>query len=291
VVSAGANGTMEGKRSLYDRIETAARAVEGTIRDCSKRWTGPRFGVVLGTGLGGFDREIDVSARIPYTDVPGFPPLRAVSHEGAFTIGSVAGRGVLLLEGRYHLYEGYSLEDVTFPVRLLKKLGVDLAVFSNAAGGLDPDGRAGDIMLIDDHLNLTGANPLVGPNDDRLGPRFPDMCRPYDPKALEIAEAIAREEGIRARRGVYAALLGPCLETRAEYRYLRTIGADAVGMSTVPEVIVAVHAGLRSFGISCITDRCIPEELKPVNIGEILRVAAEAEPKMRRLVRRLIERY
>jgi purine-nucleoside phosphorylase len=198
---------------------------------------------------------------------------------------------VALMEGRYHLYEGYSLEQVTFPVRVLRELGVELAVFSNAAGGLDPASRAGDLMIIEDHLNLMGMNPLVGPNDERLGPRFPDMCRPYDLRAIEQVEAIAREEGIPVRRGVYAALTGPCLETRAEYRYLRRIGADAVGMSTVPEVIVAVHAGLRAFGISCITDRCIPEELKPVNIEEILRIAGEAEPKMTRLVKRLLQCY
>jgi len=165
------------------------------------------------------------------------------------------------------------------------------AIFSCAAGGLDPRYRAGDLMAIDDHLNLMGQNPLIGPNEDRLGPRFPDMCEPYDRRALELAASIALEDGITLHRGVYAALTGPCLETRAEYRYLRTVGADAVGMSTVPEVIVAVHAGMRSFGIACITDRCIPEELKPVKIEEILKVAALAEPKMGRLVSRLIQCY
>jgi len=274
---------MESRPGLYERIEAAAAAIEGATR------VRPRFGVVLGTGLGGFERDVQVDARIPYSKVPGFPPLRAVSHEGTLTLGTIGGRGVILLEGRYHFYEGYGVDAVTFPVRVMRRLGVELAVFSNAAGGLDPAYRPGDIMLIDDHINLMGVNPLIGPNDDRLGPRFPDMCRPYDPAALEKAEAIARAEGIPVHRGVYAALTGPCLETRAEYRFLRTIGADAVGMSTVPEVIVAVHGGLRAFGISCITDRCIPEELKPVDIREILRTAAVAEPKMRRLVRRLIE--
>ena len=270
---------------LHGRIARAAAAIAARVR------TQPRFAVVLGTGLGGFDREVQVDARIPYQEIPGFPPLRAVSHEGILTLGTIGGRGVVLMEGRYHLYEGYRLDEITFPVRVFRKLGVELAIFSNAAGGLDPSHKAGDILLIEDHINLMGVNPLVGPNDERIGPRFPDMCDPYDPKALSILEEIARAEGIPVHRGVYAALSGPCLETRAEYRFLRTIGADAVGMSTVPEVIAAVHCGLKAFGISCITDRCIPEELKPVDIQEILKTAAEAEPKMRRLVRRLIESY
>ncbi len=278
-------GTKPAREMPFDRVEAAAAAVRAitSIR--------PRFGVVLGTGLGGFDREIQVETKIAFEQVPGFPPLRAVSHEGALTFGSIAGRPVVVMEGRYHLYEGYSLDEIVFPVRLMRRLGVDLAVLSNAAGGLNPAWRAGDLMAIDDHINLMGANPLVGPNDERLGPRFPDMCEPYDRAAIVKAEEIARAEGIRLQRGVYAAMTGPCLETRAEYRFLRTIGADAIGMSTVPEAIAAVHCGLRVFGISCITDRCVPEELKPVKIEEILRVAAEAEPKMRRLVRRLIESY
>lgn len=268
--------------TLYDRVHAAADAIR-------RRWpTRPRFGIVLGTGLGGLTREAEIDVRLPFHEVPGFPRLEAVSHEGAISLGRLAGQSVVLLEGRYHLYEGYSLEEVTFGVRVLKALGAELAVFSNAAGGLNPDFGLGDLMVIDDHINLLGMNPLIGPNDERLGPRFPDMCAPYDAKAIALAVSLCRDEGIRARRGTYAALTGPCLETRAEYRYLRIIGADAVGMSTVPEVIVAVHAGLRVFGVSCITDRCIPEELKPVNIEEILKVAAEAEPKMTRLVRRLL---
>ena len=272
-------------QDLHERIGRAAEAILAHAR------TKPRFAVVLGTGLGGFDREVQVDARLPYHEIPGFPPLRAVSHEGNLTLGTLGGRGVVLMEGRYHLYEGYRLEEIVFPVRVFARMGVELAVFSNAAGGMDPAFRGGDMMLMADHMNLMGVNPLVGPNDDRIGPRFPDMCDPYDLRALSLAEAAARAEGIPVRRGTYVALTGPCLETRAEYRFLRTIGADAVGMSTVPEVIAAVHCGLKSFGISCITDRCIPEELRPVDIQEILRTAAEAEPKMRRLVRRLIETY
>ncbi len=274
-----------GETDLYERVREAAAAIRERTR------LRPRFGVVLGSGLGGFAREIEHGTRIPYEEIPHFPPLRAVSHAGVFTLGTIEAQPVALLEGRYHLYEGYSPEEVTFPVRVLKELGVELAIFSNAAGGLNPAYRAGDIMLIDDHINLLGSTPLVGPNDERLGPRFPDMFEPYDRKALLAAEEAARAEGLHVHRGVYAALVGPCLETRAEYRFLRTIGADAVGMSTVPEAIAAAHAGLRSFALSCITDRCVPEELKPVDIEEILRIAAEAEPRISRLVRRLIRTY
>jgi purine-nucleoside phosphorylase len=249
----------------------------------------PSVGITLGTGLGGLASEIEVEARIPYAEIPGFPEPRVISHEGALTIGRLGGKTVAALEGRYHFYEGYSLEELTLPVRVLRALGVELAIFSNAAGGLNPAFEKGDIMVITDHLNLMGANPLVGPNDDALGPRFPDMCEPYDLGLVREVELIARGLGIRVQRGVYAGLTGPCLETRAEYRYLRTIGADAVGMSTVPEVIVAVHAGLRVVGLSCITDMCLPDALAPVQIEEILRVAAAAEPKMRALVKRLLE--
>lgn len=269
--------------TLRDKVEEAARAVQ------SRSKLTPRFGITLGTGLGGLTREIEVEARIPYSEIPHFPEPRVMSHEGSLVLGRIAGKPVMALEGRYHLYEGYSLEEITLPVRVMKAMGVEVSIFSNAAGGLNPIFRAGDIMVISDHLNLMGVNPLVGPNDDSLGPRFPDMCEPYDLKIVSRLEAIALESGVRASRGVYAALTGPCLETRAEYRFLRAVGADAVGMSTVPEVIVAVHAGLKVAGISCITDLCLPDALQPVKIEEILRVAAEAEPKMTLLVRRLIE--
>jgi purine-nucleoside phosphorylase len=212
-------------------------------------------------------------------------------HKGELVVGKLGEETVAALEGRYHYYEGYSLDEITFPVRVLRALGAELAIFSNAAGGLNPNFQKGDIMIIADHMNLMGVNPLIGPNDDALGPRFPDMCEPYSLDVISRIEKIALESGIRAPRGVYAALTGPCLETRAEYRFLRTIGADAVGMSTVPEVIVAVHAGLKVAGLSCITDLCLPDALKPVNIQEILQVAAEAEPRMTLLVQRLVESY
>jgi purine-nucleoside phosphorylase len=210
-------------------------------------------------------------------------------HEGTLILGNLGGKPVACLEGRYHCYEGYTLEEVTLPVRVLKALGVEYAIFSNAAGGLNPQFQKGDIMLIEDHINLMGVNPLVGPNDESLGPRYPDMSEPYDLRALARMEEIALESRIRTQRGVYVALTGPCLETRAEYRFLRTIGADAVGMSTVPEIIVAVHSGLKSIGISCITDICLPDALKAVEISEIIRVASEAEPKIALLVQRFVE--
>jgi purine-nucleoside phosphorylase len=267
---------------LKERIDAAVEAVRGrsSVR--------PRVGITLGTGLGGLVEEMEIDCRIPYAEIPGFPHPRVTSHEGTLILGALAGCPAAVLEGRYHVYEGYSLEEITLPVRVLSALGVELAIFSNAAGGLHPQFERGDIMLIADHINLMGVNPLIGPNDDRLGPRFPDMSQPYHRETTARLETLALDLGIRTRRGVYAALTGPCLETPAEYRFLRLIGADAVGMSTVPEVIVAAHCGLRSIGLSCITDICLPDALEPVKIQEILRVAAEAEPKMRCLVTALV---
>lgn len=270
---------------LRERIDRAAEAVR-------ERWgETPEFGITLGTGLGGIVRQMDVEVRIPYPEVPGFPEARVTSHEGNLLLGRLAGRRVIAMEGRYHFYEGYSLDEITLPVRVMQALGVRLAIFSNAAGGLDPQLRRGDILLITDHINLMGVNPLIGPNDDRVGPRFPDMSRPYSPEATARLEEIALSEGIRARRGVYVALTGPCLETAAEYRFLRMIGADAVGMSTVPEVIAAVHAGLPSVALSCITDLCLADALQPVDLPEILRVAAEAEPRIMRLVTEFVRTW
>ena len=245
--------------------------------------------MILGTGLGGLASEIEDAATIPYSEIPHFPDPEIQSHSGNLLIGRLGGKPVAAMEGRCHYYEGYSLEEVTLPVRAMKGLGAETLIVSSASGGLNPYFEKGDLLLIDDHINLMGVNQLVGPNDDRLGPRFPDMCRPYDPELLRNAEAIALAEGIRVQKGVYLALTGPCLETRAEYRFLRNCGADAVGMSTVPEVIVGVHAGLKIFGISCITDLCLPDALEPVNIDEIIRVAGDAEPKITLLVRRLVE--
>ena len=266
---------------------TTVRLAAEAIRARSN--TEPRYGITLGTGLGGLAQQIEVESTIPYAEIPGFPSSTTVSHAGQLILGQLGGQPVIALEGRFHAYEGYSLEEITLPVRVLKALGVEVAIFSNAAGGLNPLFDQGDLMIITDHINLMGLNPLIGPNDDALGPRFPDMCDPYDLELARTLEELALENGITLRRGVYVALTGPCLETRAEYRFLRIIGADVVGMSTVPEVIVAVHSGLKVVGLSCVTDVCLPDALKPVDIEEILRVAAAAEPKMSQLVIGLLE--
>jgi purine-nucleoside phosphorylase len=273
---------------MKDNVTLGQKVAEAVAAIRARSRLAPRFGLTLGTGLGGLAREITVDERLPYAEIPWFPEPRVVSHEGALTLGTLGGQPVAVLEGRYHYYEGYSLEEVTLPVRVLKGLGVEVAVFSGAAGGLNPSFRLGDIMIVTDHLNLMGVNPLVGPNDDALGPRFPDMCEPYDLGLVERLEELALALGLRVQRRVYAAVTGPCLETRAEYRFLRMAGADAVGMSTVPEVIVGVHAGLKCVGLSCITDMCLPDALEPADIKRILEVAAAAEPKMLRLVTRFV---
>lgn len=273
------------ENDLYHRIEEATRAVR------ERSDTEPEFGVILGTGLGGFAAKVEDAVSIPFAAIPHFPHPRVISHMGNLLLGRVGGKPVAALEGRCHVYEGFSLEEVTLPVRVLRALGCEKLIVSNACGGLSPMHEKGDLLIIDDHINLMGGNPLIGPNDERLGPRFPDMSRPYDLEAIRLAEQIALEEGIRTHRGVYAAMTGPCLETRAEYRMLRTLGADVIGMSTVPEVIVAVHAGLKSLGISCITDLCLPDALEPVVVDDIIAVAGRADPLITRLVERLIERW
>jgi len=248
----------------------------------------PDVAIILGTGLGGLAGAIQPEKKIPYEAIPHFARSTVTSHKGDLLIGTLEGRRVVAMEGRFHAYEGYTMDQITFPVRVLRALGAKALIVSNACGALNPSYGKGDLMLIDDHINLLGMNPLIGPNEDSLGPRFPDMCRPYDPEFLALAEKITAEEKIPARRGVYVALTGPCLETRAEYRFLRAIGADVVGMSTVPEVIVGVHGGFRILGISIITDVCIPETLTPVDIQEIIHTANEAEPRMTRLLRRFV---
>jgi len=248
----------------------------------------PDVGIILGTGLGGLAKEIEREASIPYEEIPHFARTTAATHKGELVLGRLAGRAVAAMEGRFHLYEGHSLDQITFPVRVLKALGARVLVVSCACGAMNASYARGDLVLIDDHINLMGANPLVGPNDESLGPRWPDLSRPYDPELLALAEGAAKELGIRAHRGVYAALTGPNLETRAEYRMLRTMGADVVGMSTVPEVIVGVHAGLRILGVAIVTDLCVPETLAPADIKEIIAAASAAEPKLTALVRKTI---
>jgi purine-nucleoside phosphorylase len=267
---------------LYDQVQEAAAAIRA-------RWRGkPRVGIILGTGLGGLVEDIAAEAALPYGDVPHFPVPTVQSHAGRLVCGQLGGKGVVAMEGRFHYYEGYSLQQITLPVRVMKALGCDTLIVSNACGGMNPQFAKGDLMVIEDHINLLGDNPLIGPNDDRLGPRFPDMCRPYDPQLLALARRVALEERIVCHQGVFVAVPGPNLETRAEYRFLRAGGADVVGMSTVPEVIVAVHCGLRSLGLSVITDMCLPDALEPVNLPEIIATANTAEKKLRVLVRRVV---
>lgn len=245
--------------------------------------------IILGTGLGGLAREIQTVATVEYGDVPGFPLSTVESHAGRLLCGTLAGKCVVAMQGRFHRYEGYSLQQATFPVRVLRELGAGILIVSNSCGGLHPHWLAGDLMLLADHINLLGDNPLIGPNDDRLGPRFPDMSAPYDEALRASARAVALDRRISLREGVYAAVAGPNLETRAEYRMLRMAGADAVGMSTVPEVIVAIHGGMRVLGLSIITDVCLPDALEPATIEGIIATAARAEPTLTQVLRGVLE--
>jgi purine-nucleoside phosphorylase len=266
------------------KIEEAVRHVRGR-----GKWN-PEIGVVLGTGLGALIRDIEIDETIDYGDIPHFPLPTVESHSGCLVFGRLEGRSVMAMQGRFHYYEGYSMEQVTFPIRVMQRMGVGTLVVSNACGGMNPGYRRGDLMRIDDHINLIGDNPLRGPNLDELGPRFPDMSEPYDRGLGALADRVALEAGIRLHVGIYAAVAGPNLETRAEYRFLRTIGADVVGMSTVPEVIVARHANMRVLGVSIVTDECFPDALEPVDVETIIRVAGEAEPNMTRVIRDTVGR-
>ncbi len=267
---------------LFDQIQEAKTFLQ------SKWKATPKVGIILGTGLGGFAQEIQADATIPYKDIPHFPVSTVESHKGQLVCGKLAGKHVMAMEGRFHFYEGYTLKQITFPVRVMKAMGCDVLIVSNACGGMNPQWSKGDIMVIDDHINLLADNPLIGKNDDRLGLRFPDMSQPYDKKLIDLALRIALEEKIVAHRGVFVAVSGPNLETRAEYRFLRAIGADVVGMSTVPETLVGVHSNMRVLGLSVITDQCLPDHLEPVSLAEVIAVATTAEPKLRAIVRRVV---
>ncbi len=249
----------------------------------------PEFGIILGTGLGSLGSSIAVEAEIPYEEIPGFPASSVESHAGKLLLGTLAGRRVAALQGRFHRYEGYTLQQVTFPVRVLRALGAGTLVVSAAVGGMNPLWRLGDVMLVADHINLMGDSPLIGPNDESLGPRFPDMSAPYDPALAAVARRAALDLKQELREGVYVAVTGPALETRAEYRMLRAMGADVVGMSTVPEVIVAVHAGMKVLGLVVVTDLCLPDALEPANITKIIAAAEAAEPRMTALLVRTLE--
>lgn len=269
---------------LFDQIQAAV----GIIR---QRWTAtPHAGIILGTGLGGLAEQIDVQLELDYEQLAHFPQSTAHSHRGRLLCGRLQGLPVVVMDGRFHMYEGYSLKQITLPVRVMKALGAQLLIVSNACGAMNAYYRCGDLMVIDDHINLMGDNPLIGINDDRLGPRFPDMSEPYDQRLIEQAMQVARQADIGLQRGVLVAVPGPNLETRAEYRFLRGIGADVVGMSTVPEVIVAVHCGLRVLGFSVITDLCFPDCLQPARLEEIIAHANAAEPKLRTLVQGVLAR-
>ena len=270
---------------LQDKIQKAVDFIR------AKTDIKPKFAVVLGTGLDGFATQVDVKATIPYEEIPNFPRTTTAHHTGNLILGAIGGVPVVVMEGRHHYYEGYSMQEITMPIRVMRALGAENMIIVSAAGGMNPLFKLGDVMIIDDHISLMPDNPLIGVNDDTLGPRYPDMSAPYSEPMMVLAEKIALETGVRAPRGVYVGVTGPNLETRAEYRFLRAIGADAVGMSTVPEVIVGVHGDMNILAFAVLTDLCLPDALKPANIEEIVRVANEAEPKLTALVKRVITEY
>jgi purine-nucleoside phosphorylase len=249
----------------------------------------PEVAIIMGTGLGQLKNAIEIETEIDYKEIPHFPESTVESHAGKLIFGTVEGKNVVAMQGRFHYYEGYSMQQITFPVRVMKFLGADKIIISNACGCLNPQWKKGRIMLIEDHINLLGDNPLIGINDERLGPRFVDMCEPYSKRMISIAEKAALQNSIPLYKGVYAAMSGPSLETRAEYRFLRTIGVDVIGMSTVPENIVAVQMGMEVLGLSVMTDECLPDALKPVDIKEILEFAAVAEPDLVKLTKAVIK--
>ncbi|MFC1556399.1 purine-nucleoside phosphorylase [candidate division KSB1 bacterium] len=269
---------------LREQIDEAVRAIKNVTP------AEPEIAVILGTGLGKLVSEIEVESEISYENIPHFALSTVEFHEGKLIFGTLGGKRVVAMQGRFHLYEGYDVQQITFPVRVMRNLGPDTLFISNACGGLNTDFDKGDIMVITDHINLLGVNPLIGRNDDVLGPRFPDMSEPYSKALISLVEKIAEEENITIRKGVYASMTGPSLETAAEYRMLKRIGADAIGMSTVPEVIAGVHMGMKICGMSVVTDLCFPESLQPINIQEIIRIAGKAEPNLTRLIAKTIER-
>lgn len=268
---------------MFHLIEETTSFITHRIGDFT-----PEFGVILGTGLGKLAEEVEVDYQLMYANIPNFPISTVEFHTGKLIFGTLHGRRIVAMQGRLHYYEGYSMQQITFPVRVMKALGIQKLFVSNASGSLNPAIRKGNLAVIEDHINLLPDNPLRGANDVRFGPRFPDMSRPYDTEMIQQGLAIAQEKGITTHRAVYVSTPGPNLETRAEYRYMRFIGGDIVGMSTVPEVIVANHMGLPVFAISVITDEGFHEDLKPVSLAEIVEVAAAAEPKMALILKELV---
>ncbi|MFH1007844.1 MAG: purine-nucleoside phosphorylase [Candidatus Latescibacterota bacterium] len=271
-----------------DEFQTQIEEAVKCVRSFTER--SPEIGIILGTGIGGLADEIEAPVEIPYQDIPHCPVSTVATHAGKFILGRLGGKKVAVMQGRFHFYEGYSMKQITFPIRVMKALGVKHLIVSCISGGMNPNFASGDLVLLTDHINLIGDNPLIGPNDDALGPRFPDMSEPYHRRLIQLAEAVALEEKIKVQKGVYVAVAGPNLETAAEYRFLRLIGADMVGMSTVPEVIAAVHAGMKVLGISVISDVCLPDALKPVLLSDLLEAVGAAEPDLIRLIRQVVER-
>jgi purine-nucleoside phosphorylase len=272
------------KGDLFEMIQESKKAIE------SKSKVKPDVGIILGTGLGKLADAIKTESVIDYKEIPNFPLSTVEAHAGKLIMGTLSGKNVMAMQGRFHFYEGYSMQQIVFPVRVMKFMGVKTLIVSNACGGINPQFAPGTIMVITDHINLLPGNPLIGPNDNRVGPRFPDMSEPYDKKLIELISEIAMKNKIRIEKGVYASMTGPSLETRAEYRMLKTLGADVIGMSTVPEVIAAVHAGLKVLGLSVVTDACLPDCLEPADINKIIAIANNAEPKLIELIEKILEK-
>ena len=270
--------------TLAREIDEAAGAVRARSR------TRPEIGIVLGTGLGDFADALAAEAIVAYADIPHFPVSTVESHAGELHLGALAGRSVAVMKGRVHAYEGYTMRQLGFPVRVMRALGCETLVITNACGGMNPEMPAGTIVAVSDHINLMAGNPLIGEHDEALGPRFPDMSEPYSRALLALAERVAHEQGVTLPRAVFAAVQGPNLETAAEYRFLRAIGADVVGMSLVPETLVAVHGGQRVLALSVVTDECQPDHLRPVDVPTILAVAARTAPALSRLISGIVHR-
>jgi len=272
------------EKDLFKKVLEAKRSIQKSVKSI------PRVGIILGTGLGDVRKRIKIQKEISYEKIPHFPRSTVQSHQGRLIFGKYSNVPVVAMEGRFHAYEGYSLEEVTFPVRVMKSLGIRFLLVSNAAGGVNPQFNKGDLMLITDHINFLGNNPLIGPNDERFGVRFPDMSDPYSKRLADLAEGSALKHQIPIKRGVYLCIAGPSLETRAEYRMIRIFGADAVGMSTVPEVIVAIHMQLEVLAISVITDLCFPESLKPLSIEEVIKISNQTGPKLAQVFGDVLEK-
>jgi purine-nucleoside phosphorylase len=270
---------------MLERITETTNYLKNKISDT------PEYGIILGSGLGGLVNEIEIKLSFPYTSIPGFPVSTVKGHGGNLIFGKLGGKNVVALQGRFHYYEGYSMQELTFPIRVMIAIGIKRLILSNASGGMNPDFQIGDIVFLNDHINLMPSNPLIGKNFDELGPRFPDMSEPYDPKMIAHAIGIAKKMNFRAHQGVYAGVPGPCFETPAEYRYIRIIGADMVGMSTIPEVIVARHQNIPCFAVSIITDLGGFDEAQKVSHEEVLKVATAAESKMTAIIKELIKNY